>query len=156
MVPSRGVRRGRAESAGGRPCRAVRSQRENGNGSVDRVSRRGAVLRARRQLQGARRLRDLPGGGGAAGEQSRRGADAGEVLMTEADGGGQGRTGSDKSIRRVSLAIIGAGALVVSSASVRLRPPSLQSFSWPPPPPPATPGCSIPCCPSSSARAAIG
>src|SRR6266516_6360482 len=129
MVPSRGVRRGRAESAGGRPCRAVRSQRENGNGSVDRVSRRGAVLRARRQLQGARRLRDLPGAGGAAGEQSRRGADAGEVLMTEADGGGQGRTGSDKSIRRVSLAIIGAGALVVSSASVRLRPPSSAQSS---------------------------
>src|SRR6266516_4682274 len=129
MVPSRGVRRGRAAGAGGRPSRAVRCGREGGNGSVDRLSRRGAVLRARRQLQGARRLRDLPGGGGAAGEQSRRGADAGEVLMTEANGGGQGRTGSDKSIRRVSLAIIGAGALVVSSASVRLRPPSSAQSS---------------------------
>src|SRR2546426_2881622 len=128
MVPACGVRCGRAAGAGGRPRRAVRSEREGGNGSFDRVSRRRPVLHARRQLQGAHRLRDLPGAGGAAGEQSRRCADAGEVLMTETDGGGQGRTGAGKGIRRVGLVIIGAAALVISSASVRLRPPlSAQS-----------------------------
>ena len=43
--------------------------------------------------------------------------------MTRADGDGQGRTGTGKGIRRVGLVIIGAGALALSSASVRLRPP---------------------------------
>src|SRR5256885_9463642 len=125
MVPARGVRRGRAAGAGGRPHRAVRSEREGGNGSFDRVSRRGAVLRARRQLQGARRLRDLPGAGGAAGEQSRRGADAGEVLM-----GG-------KAVRRYGGRVILA-LLPLSPPPPRppTPPASLLSLSPPPPTPP--------------------
>src|SRR2546430_7792383 len=126
MVPARGVRRGRAAGAGGRPSPAVRSGREGGNGSVDRVSRRGAVLRARRQLQGARRLRDLPGADGAAGEQSRRGADAGEVLMR------------GKAVRRYGGGVkMGPLALYPPPPPPPSPPAFLGLFAPPPPPPPA-------------------
>src|SRR5256885_8217898 len=42
--------------------------------------------------------------------------------MTESDGGGQGRTGADKTTHWLGLAIVAAAALVTPSASVRPRP----------------------------------
>ena len=43
--------------------------------------------------------------------------------MTKTDGGGQGRTGADKTTHWLGLAIVAAAALVTPSASVRPRPP---------------------------------
>src|SRR6266581_1563980 len=81
LVHPRGVQRGAAASAARGTRAAVRSERSRRDRPPDWLPARTPVLLPRRQLQNDRRLRGLPGAGGPAGEQPRRGADAGEVVM---------------------------------------------------------------------------